>query len=70
MHSWVLPRDHTPSVERRRHVRHRLKPFSTVVVELGSSNGGSLLDISGGGLSIQAVSKLHPQVELESAFSA
>jgi len=64
----VISGNRNTSDERRGHVRHRLKPFSTVVVQLGPNNGGSLLDISGGGISIQAVAKLHPQVELNLRF--
>lgn len=68
MHNPVLPRSPTPSDDRRRHVRHHLQPFSTVIVELGPNNGGNLLDISGGGLSLQAVAKLLPQMELTLSF--
>ena len=68
MDSPALSGNRTTSDERRHHVRHRLKPFSTVVVQLGPNNGGSLLDIGGGGISIQAVSKLRPQVELTMRF--
>ncbi len=68
MDSPVLSGTRTTSAERRSHVRHRLKPFSTVVVQLGPNNGGNLLDIGGGGLSLQAVAKLIPEMELTLSF--
>ena len=68
MDSPVISGNRATPAERRTHIRHRLKAFSTVVVQLGPNNGGSLLDIGGGGISIQAVSKLHPQVELNLRF--
>jgi hypothetical protein len=68
VHSPVLSRNRTTSAERRRHVRHRFEPFSTIVVQLGPNNGGNLLDIGAGGLSLQAVAKLRPEVELNLRF--
>lgn len=68
MDSPVIPPNRANSAERRNYARYRLKPFSTVVVQLGPSNGGSLLDVGGGGLSLQAVAKLRPEVELNLRF--
>jgi hypothetical protein len=69
MHSLVLPRDSTPMDERRRHIRHSLLiPSKTVVVELGPNNGGNLIDIGAGGLSLQAVARLRPEAELTLRF--
>jgi hypothetical protein len=68
VHSLNLPRNSTTSNERRRHLRHRLQPFSTIVVELGPDNGGNLINIGGGGLSLQAVAKLVPDTELTLRF--
>jgi hypothetical protein len=56
------------SDERRRHVRHKLNLSPTIVVDLGPNNGGNLIDISGGGLSLQAVARLNPEVELNLHF--
>ena len=68
MHSVILPRNDSTFNERRRHVRHNLKTSTTVVVQLGPNNGGNLLDIGGGGLSLQAVAKLIPEMELTLSF--
>jgi hypothetical protein len=68
VHSQVLPPDRANSVERRRHVRHSLKSSTTVVIQLGPNNGGNLLDIGGGGISVQAVARLVPETEFALTF--
>ena len=68
MHSVLPPRNGATDDERRRHVRHKLNLSPTVVVELGPNNGGNLIDIGGGGLSLQAVARLNPAVELNLHF--
>ena len=68
MQSHTTPGNSPTSDDRRRHVRHKLNLSPTIVVELGPNNGGNLIDIGGGGLSVQAVAKLNPQAELNLHF--
>lgn len=60
MHSLVSPRNGAKFDGHRRYVRHKLNLSQVVVVDLGPNNGGNLIDIGGGGLSVQAVAKLNP----------
>jgi hypothetical protein len=53
---------------RRRYVRHKLNLSTVVVVDLGQNNGGNLIDIGGGGLSVQAVARLIPAATLNLHF--
>jgi PilZ domain len=52
--------------ERRRHVRHKV--LSIIYVELGPGNGGILVTLGVGGLSLQAVAKLSLDTELTLHF--
>lgn len=52
--------------ERRRHPRH--KPTSIIYVALGPGNGGILVNLSAGGASLQAASKLNADTELALDF--
>ncbi|HXU22164.1 MAG TPA: PilZ domain-containing protein [Verrucomicrobiae bacterium] len=63
----VVPLRNSPIVdERRRHSRH--KPTSIVYVALGPGNGGILVNLSAGGMSLQAVAKLNADTELDLNF--
>jgi hypothetical protein len=48
--------------DRRRHVRHKVP--SIIYVGLGASNGGIVINLGAGGLSLQAVAELNPEAEL------
>ena len=63
----VAPLRNSPILdERRRYVRH--KPASIVYVALGPGNGGILVNLSAGGLFLQAVAKLNGETELNLNF--
>jgi hypothetical protein len=62
----VPPRNSTTFDERRRHVRHKLS--SIIYVGLGPNNGGILINLGEGGLSLQAVAELDPETELTLHF--
>jgi hypothetical protein len=68
MHSLTPPRNGATLDDRRRHVRHKLNLCPVVVVDLGPNNGGNIIDIGGGGLSVQAVAKLIPAAALTLHF--
>src|SRR5579863_2808065 len=68
MHSLTPSRNGTTSDDRRRYVRHKLKLSPVVFVDLGPNNGGNLIYIGGGGLSVQAVAKLNPAAALTLHF--
>ena len=53
-------------MERRRHIRQKVS--SITYLEFGDDNGGILLNLGGGGLSLQAVAKLNPGQELTLRF--
>ncbi len=52
--------------ERRRHPRHKLA--SIIYVALGPGNGGILVNLSAGGVSLQAAGKLNAETELALNF--
>ena len=52
--------------ERRRHPRH--KPTSIIYVALGPGNGGILVNLSAGGVSLQAAARLNTETELALNF--
>ena len=52
--------------ERRHHARCKLR--SIAYVELGSGNGGILLDLSVGGMALQAASKLNIEQDVNLRF--
>ena len=52
--------------ERRRHPRH--KPTSIIYVALGPGNGGILVNLSAGGVSLQAAARLNAETELALNF--
>ena len=52
--------------ERRHHVRHRLT--SIVYAELGPGNGGIIVNLGTGGLTLHAASKLNAETELTVRF--
>ena len=52
--------------DRRRHVRHKVP--SIIYVGLGASNGGIVINLGAGGLSLQAVAELNPEAELTLHF--
>ena len=52
--------------ERRRHPRHKLA--SIIYVALGPGNGGILVNLSAGGVSLQAAAKLNAETELALNF--
>jgi hypothetical protein len=62
MHPTISFQNTPRSGERRRHAR--LRPSSIIYVELGSGNGGIILNLGVGGLAFQAVGKLNGQQEL------
>ena len=63
----VPPQNSTTTFnERRRHVRHKVP--SIIYVGLGASNGGILINLGAGGLSLQAVAELNPETELTLHF--
>ena len=68
MHSLTITRNAATFDGRRRYLRHKLNLSPVVVVDLGPNNGGNLIDIGGGGLSVQAVAKLIPAVTLNLRF--
>ena len=49
--------------ERRRRVRYTPKLSSTIVVELGANNGGTIINLGVGGLAVQSVAKLNPDAK-------
>jgi hypothetical protein len=57
-----------PSHDRRRQLRHKLNLSPVVVVSLGPNNGGNVIDIGGGGISVQAVANLIPTAPLTLHF--
>lgn len=59
-------RNSTVSDERRHQTRHRLT--STVYVELGPGNGGIIINLGTGGLSLHAAIKLKAEMELTLRF--
>jgi PilZ domain len=63
----VAPLRNSPTLgERRRHSRH--KPNSIIYVALGPGNGGILVNLSAGGVSLQAAAKLNAEAELALNF--
>ena len=63
----VPPQNNTTTFnERRRHVRHKVP--SIIYVGLGASNGGIIINLGTGGLSLQAVAELNPETELTLHF--
>lgn len=63
----VAPLRNSPTVdERRRHLRH--KPTSIIYVALGPGNGGIVVNLSAGGVSLQAAAKLSADTELALNF--
>ncbi len=63
----VAPLRSSPTLDdRRRHRRH--KPTSIIYVALGPGNGGILVNLSAGGMSLQAAAKLNAETELELNF--
>ena len=63
----VPPQNSTTTFnERRRHVRHKVP--SIVYVGLGAGNGGIIINLGGGGISLQAVAELNPETELTLHF--
>ena len=65
--SIVPPQNSTTTFnERRRHVRHKVP--SIIYVGLGASNGGIIINLAAGGLSLQAVAELNPETELTLHF--
>jgi len=68
MQTHTSPLNGTISPDRRRHLRHKLNLSPVVVVNLGPSNGGNLIDIGAGGMSVQAVANLNPTAPLTLHF--
>ena len=62
----VPPQNNTTFNERRRHVRHKVA--SIIYVGLGAGNGGIIINLGSGGLSLQAVAELDPETELTLHF--
>jgi hypothetical protein len=63
----VPPQNSTTTFnERRRHVRHKVP--SIIYVGLGASNGGIIINLGAGGISLQAVAELNPETELTLHF--
>ena len=63
----VPPQNSTTTFnERRRHVRHKVP--SIIYVGLGAGNGGIIINLGAGGLSLQAVAELNPETELTLHF--
>ena len=63
----VPPQNNTTTFnERRRHVRHRVP--SIIYVGLGARNGGIIINLGAGGVSLQAVEELNPDAELALHF--
>ena len=63
----VPPRNKTTTFnERRRQFRHKVP--SIIYVGLGAGNGGIIIDLGAGGLSLQAVAELNPETELTLHF--
>ena len=63
----VPPQNNTTTFnERRRHVRHKVP--SIIYVGLGAGNGGIIINLGSGGLSLQAVAELNPETELTLHF--
>jgi PilZ domain len=58
------PLSSTILVERRWLVRYTPKYSTTIVVELGTDNGGNLLNVGIGGLSVQSVAELNLHAEI------
>jgi hypothetical protein len=68
MHRLVPPQDGTTFDDRRRYVRHKIGLSPVIIVELGPNNGGTLINLSPGGLCLQGVAKLNPEAELTLHF--
>jgi len=63
----VHPQNSTTTFnERRRHVRHKVP--SIIYVGLGAGNGGIVINLGAGGISLQAVAELNPETELTLHF--
>ena len=62
----VPPQNSATFNERRRHVRHKVP--SILYVGIGASNGGIVINLGAGGLSLQAVAELNPETELTLQF--
>lgn len=63
----VAPLRNSPTFDdRRRHLRH--KPTSIIYVSLGPGNGGIVVNLSAGGVSLQAAAKLNAETELALNF--
>jgi hypothetical protein len=63
----VPPQNSTTTFnERRRHVRHKVP--SIIYVGLDAGNGGIIINLAAGGLSLQAVAELNPETELTLHF--
>jgi len=63
----VAPLRNSPTFDdRRRHPRH--KPTSIIYVSLGPGNGGIVVNLSAGGVSLQAAAKLNAETELALNF--
>ena len=63
----VPPQNSTTTFnERRRHVRHKVP--SIIYVGLGAGNGGIVINLGAGGISLQAVAELNPETELTLHF--
>ena len=63
----VPPQNNTTTFnERRRHARHKVP--SIIYVGLDAGNGGIIINLSAGGLSLQAVAELNPETELTLHF--
>src|SRR5579864_7157381 len=62
------PNSSTIRVERRWLVRYTPKLSTTIVVELGTNNGGNLLNLGIGGLSVQSVAELDPDADIVVRF--
>lgn len=60
----IHPMSSTFLVERRWLVRYTPKLSTTIVVELGTNNGGNLLNLGIGGISVQSVAELNPDAEI------
>ena len=64
----IVSQQNSPTTlnERRRHVRHKVP--SIIYLGLGADNGGIIINLGAGGLSLQAVAELNPETELTLHF--